>query len=165
MNEVMTSRTVSEYVPELKSYKPGTPVDINSTSLNLRHIETASYAYGRNGHRKAHIYANDYYSFHWYEPKPNETHMCIFNTTSKNLFDADTIYAWKPDLSKPYRLTVTPPKTRLEDAKILETFETERLILCKTLLDLDAIIREKHGMWVLNNDLAAAFKTRLNTAM
>lgn len=57
---------------------------------------------------------------------------------------------------KPYHLEIVPPKTVLHGHELFENYEQERLIVCKTLLDLDAVIRKSYGMYVLSDDLADA---------
>lgn len=153
-------KTICDDMPKLKPYKPSTPVNIKD--LNLVHIKTAisnGYACGPRTYR---VYANAHYAFVWWDPEPNDPNLPIYNRDVKNLYRPRHMWAWKPGVKtvlweKPYHLEIVPPKTRLHGHEVLENFEQERLILCKTLLDLDAIIRKNYGMYVLSDELADAY--------
>lgn len=152
---------VRNSMPKLKRYVPGTPINIK-TMRNVIPVQSVT-VLGPTGPETYRICANEYYAFAWPEPRPYETSMPICIQDVKYLFRPRNVWAWKQgsaiDPRERYerRMRIIPPKARLEKRELLSDFEQERLILCKTLLDLDAIIRKNYGMYVLSDELADAY--------
>lgn len=156
---------VRDCMPKLKRYVPGTPVNVK-TMRNVIPVKSITVP-GPSGPETYRICANEYYAFAWPEPRPYETSMPICVQDVKYLFRPRNVWAWKQgaavDPRERYerRMHIIPPKARLEKRELLETFEQERLILCKALLDLDGIVRKNHGMYILSDAVADAYWHRL----
>ena len=164
----MTKR--SEYhddTPALKKFDPRNPPDIKT--LSLRFVRTDNLT-------KRHYYTNDYYKFDIDESRIREryngcgTEVSILAESSKGLYDIRLICCskspapqcnWHPAT---FWVDLRPPKITQHEHDLFNRFETERLILAKTLLDLNEIVTARYGMRVLGDESIAEYRRELRKA-
>ena len=164
----MTKR--SEYhddTPALKKFDPRNPPDIKSLVLRLAKTDRRL---------KRHYYTNDYYKFDIDESRIRETYdgfgheVTILPEGANDLYSIKHICCaegptpqsyWMPFK---YWVDLRPPRITQHEADLFNRFETERLILAKTLLDLNGIVSKKYGMHCLDDESVAAYEQELRKA-
>lgn len=141
--------------------------------LKLKQVQTANDEILEDENQrpiKYHIYSNGFYAFAYQAPSLYQTHIDIIAKHAMGLYKIRKLQGWNltpgriVKLPDSYHIEFAPPKTKLTDIDILRDYDKERMILYKTLLDLEEIMLLKHNLSILPEPLPTAFNSWLVAA-
>lgn len=147
----ITIETVYDGLPPLVPFDRNNPPDIKNLKLKL---EAADPSDGTL------VYSNGCYAFTWYDAVRKKERCLIYTSCAKGLLRINYMEAVQdPDTArrKGSRIDIKPARQTFHEKDLTDDDRTERLILIKTLTDLDDIMQAEYGLRVLGAGTKTAF--------